>query len=650
MTILSISRDWGTTPSIVRINDNATLSTITATGYVFAQAPVIEAIQKGEFEWAPTDEVLISYADGKGYFTYNSLTGTFIAQEDPFGTVTAEEVQRAAFNTSAATGADDAFVVTLDPAVTALTDGLTITMDSGAFQNLTASPTLKVNALPAKPIVTFAGSPAPGDIQQNNEYIFVYSLTNDHFQLINPSTTTADTFQVQSSGYSYALDTGVANAYIANILPAQLTTQSGLQVVMTAVNANTGASTLTVNGITHPIVLSNGAALTGGEILVDGIYQFFYSAALTAFVLMNASSSVFYINPEISYTGTWISPVQFTLYNSSLYSDGVYNPNILTATFDGLFPEPGLTSLNLGGIQNLSNGLTYNMQGLASFTADSLIQINGNFTALFVNLASPSTLSFPALKYINGAFTPSGRSGVTINANLLLYVGGNFGPGSFSTINATALTYVRGNLSPSMSIVVTLNLPALITITGNMTMTFSSMTSFIATSLTTIQSIVTTFTVLTDLNLPALTTLTNGAFQPTAPLCTSVTVTSLSVIGSNITCSFAILTSLSFPALTSVGENSGGTITITAPEMTTFSMGPNLIYVGGNVTLTGMKLNQTSVDGILVSLAALDGTGGTVAYSGLTVNLSGGTSATPGAAGLAAKATLEGRGCTVTVN
>lgn len=56
-----------------------------------------------------------------------------------------------------------------------------------------------------------------------------------------------------------------------------------------------------------------------------------------------------------------------------------------------------------------------------------------------------------------------------------------------------------------------------------------------------------------------------------------------------------------------------------------------------------MALTQTSVDNILVSIAAAGTSNG-------TVNITGGTSATPGAAGLAAKATLEGRGWTVTHN
>ena len=54
-------------------------------------------------------------------------------------------------------------------------------------------------------------------------------------------------------------------------------------------------------------------------------------------------------------------------------------------------------------------------------------------------------------------------------------------------------------------------------------------------------------------------------------------------------------------------------------------------------------LNQTSIDNILVSIAAAGTSGG-------TLDMTGGTNATPSATGLAAKATLVGRGWTVTHN
>jgi hypothetical protein len=68
------------------------------------------------------------------------------------------------------------------------------------------------------------------------------------------------------------------------------------------------------------------------------------------------------------------------------------------------------------------------------------------------------------------------------------------------------------------------------------------------------------------------------------------------------------------------------------------SLGVNYATAFDNCALT-----QTSVDNILVSIAAAGTSAG-------TLNITGGTSATPGAAGLVAKALLVGRGWTVTNN
>lgn len=76
----------------------------------------------------------------------------------------------------------------------------------------------------------------------------------------------------------------------------------------------------------------------------------------------------------------------------------------------------------------------------------------------------------------------------------------------------------------------------------------------------------------------------------------------------------------------------------------------NTLTQMGDVYFNNNALIQSSVDDILIKLAALDGTGGTVLYQNKTVSLSGGTNATPSATGLAAKAILVARGCTVTNN
>lgn len=78
--ITNISTDWGVSPRIVRIVTTDDLAVITTAGYVTAQAANIELIQNGNFEWTATDEVLISYGDGQGFFTYDAATAAFVAQ------------------------------------------------------------------------------------------------------------------------------------------------------------------------------------------------------------------------------------------------------------------------------------------------------------------------------------------------------------------------------------------------------------------------------------------------------------------------------------------------------------------------------------------------------------------------------------------
>lgn len=77
MAITDISRDWGISPSIVRVVTTDDLATITEDGYLTAQANNIKAIQNGTFEWLDTDMVAISYAGGKGFFTVDMTDMTF---------------------------------------------------------------------------------------------------------------------------------------------------------------------------------------------------------------------------------------------------------------------------------------------------------------------------------------------------------------------------------------------------------------------------------------------------------------------------------------------------------------------------------------------------------------------------------------------
>lgn len=209
------------------------------------------------------------------------------------GGVTPRQVQEFAFNYEPAAGTNDAFIVNLTPTVTTLTDGLIIAMSSGSLTNLTDSPTLKVNALTPRPIVLWGGQPSPGDIEPSASYLFIYNEAGDNFQLINPSISTANTYIVQGNLYNAGIDNGAVNAYSVSLLiPPQGSFNVGFPIYMEVKpgNDNTGASTLTVNGATDPIILNNGSAIPAGALKGGQMAYFLYNAG--SWVLMNPATSV----------------------------------------------------------------------------------------------------------------------------------------------------------------------------------------------------------------------------------------------------------------------------------------------------------------------------------------------------------------------
>lgn len=79
MAITAIKRDFIGYPNIVRIESTDDLATITAVDYLVTQNDVIKLINNGDFEWVDSDMVLISYLDGKGFFTHDTVNNTFVS-------------------------------------------------------------------------------------------------------------------------------------------------------------------------------------------------------------------------------------------------------------------------------------------------------------------------------------------------------------------------------------------------------------------------------------------------------------------------------------------------------------------------------------------------------------------------------------------
>lgn len=297
-----------------------------------------------------------------------------------------------------------------------------------------------------------------------------------------------------------------------------------------------------------------------------------------------------------------------------------------------------------GGLASLpvNPGISYTgtLYG-ALFTVwqNSIVSLNGYTTPLVcanydnasangagLTLPYLTTLNLGTIQLLNNAISGTLASLTSLVASSLVQINTDMSVtmNSLTTLTMPLLQYVGGNMTPALAVMTSISLPALQYVGNSCSLIAGNATS---------------------LSMPALL-YAGSAFGVSMNLCTSVDLSSFQYCGGNFLPNFSALTTLSLPAIVTIV----GSFTITNTVMVNFSFGSTLKRVGGNVTMSNKALNQASIDGILVSLAALDGTNGTTAYSSLTVTLTGGTNATPSATGLAAKATLVGRGCTVTNN
>lgn len=182
---------------------------------------------------------------------------------------------------AADTGAANAYAIAPSPVTTAYATGQIATLKP--VNANTGASTLNVNGLGAQNIKLFDGTnPYANALLTTGTYILVYDGTN--FVLTNPSPKT--------TYLNYAADTGAANAYAVAPSPPITAYAAGQVVALQPVNANTGASTINVNGLgTQNIKLLDGTTPAANALLTTGNYLLMYNG--TNFVLMNPSQPAF---------------------------------------------------------------------------------------------------------------------------------------------------------------------------------------------------------------------------------------------------------------------------------------------------------------------------------------------------------------------
>ncbi len=312
---------------------------------------------------------------------------------------------------------------------------------------------------------------------------------------------------------------------------------------------------------------------------------------------------------------------------------------------------PGTNSLNISNLEAILGGLTLSSTSIRSINFTDLKNITGSIT--INNCTSLNTFSLPELVEV-GIFGSIPSTLTSLVLPKLKNAGGFQSTwGTLTIVDLPSLENVVGGIT--LNSVTTLNVPNLksagtiylnglsgIQTLNNFTGGTISFTNSCGSAIANTQ---------TQLNLPAFQKGTVNLQQTNNTTLTTVTLPSLlnaTVFMNNLNA----LTDFSFANNVNPITLSGATsLSITnCAALTSFSF-PTLVASLGNISFSGCALNQTSIDAILVRLSQLDGTAGTTLFgTGRTVNLTGGTNATPSATGLAAKGVLVARGVTVTNN
>lgn len=121
----------------------------------------------------------------------------------------------------------------------------------------------------------------------------LFTAVSEGFDLLPPPT------NFSQHRFSYAADSGAANAYVVTLAPAPSAYVVGLTVDMLAANANTGASTINVNALgTKQILTADGAAVGAGVIPSTRVVTLKYDG--TAFRLTSTSSEVTPVDESVT--------------------------------------------------------------------------------------------------------------------------------------------------------------------------------------------------------------------------------------------------------------------------------------------------------------------------------------------------------------
>src|SRR5580765_70256 len=296
----------GTTAATPLVGND--LSTPSVAGQIIAVNGYVEAIYAASIN----KFIVVNCAGGP----LNIAAATSQTQAVTFG-----QVQSLGGGFATDTGTANAYVFTQAIAPTAYVDGARYNMI--ATNANTGASTINMAGLGAKALVGSdtlalkAGSITAGCfcilqyVQSIDKVVLLLAFggrvqTTDGTQ----SSHVATVGQIQRGAANYVVAAGTANAITATLAPAITAYTDGITVNFRAANANTGAATLSVNGLTATnIIQENGQALAAGMISANSMCSAVYSSNYAAFILQNSSQSAINSPSFAGYSGAQITAV-----------------------------------------------------------------------------------------------------------------------------------------------------------------------------------------------------------------------------------------------------------------------------------------------------------------------------------------------------
>lgn len=200
-----------------------------------------------------------------------------------------------------ATGNSGAYSITLNPAPASLAKGLWVCWQ--ANHTNAGAVTLNVNALGARSVLTPDGSALTGGEIQSGQMCWAH-YDGTQWQLVSPRSMPSTL---------YAVDSGTANACAITLPHIEVTSYAqllGQEIIFRAAAANTGATTLNVNGLgAQPITKQGSTALSASDIQTGGLVSVAWDGSrfqMTSFVAAPAL-------PSVGAVGTQLYPYSLTI-------------------------------------------------------------------------------------------------------------------------------------------------------------------------------------------------------------------------------------------------------------------------------------------------------------------------------------------------